>query len=97
MTRSQILALGVSVLCMACSGAGSRNEDRAGDSSQPGAPVAIDTARPIPPPPEPSVNKPAAVRRSTTRARDSIIGRDSAIEWPKGGKPGRALPAAKRN
>jgi hypothetical protein len=98
MTRSQLFAVAVSVLCMACSGTGSGDDDRTPDSSQAGAAVAPDTLRPIPPPPKQSVNKPTSVRRSTTGARaDSIIGRDSAIEWPKGGKPGRSLPIAKRN
>ena len=97
MTRSQLVAVGISVLCMACTGTGSGNDDRTADSSQAGATVAPDTLRPIPPPPEKGVNKPTSVRRSTTGARDSIIGRDSAIEWPKGGKPGRSLPIVKRN
>ena len=97
MRRAQLFAVGVSLLCVACSGTGSRNDDRTADSSQLGAPVAIDTARPIPPPPEPGVAKQTATPRSPTRAKDSIIGRDSAIEWPKAGKPGRSLPAAKRN
>jgi hypothetical protein len=98
MRRAQLFAVGVSVLCLACSGTGSGDEDRTPDSSQAGAAVVPDTARPIPPAPEKGVNKPTSVRRSTTGARaDSIIGRDSAIEWPKGGKPGRALPIAKRN
>jgi hypothetical protein len=97
MTRSQLVAVGISVLCMACTGTGSGNDDRTPDSSQAGAAVAPDTLRPIPPPPKQGVNKPASVRRSTTGPRDSIIGRDSAIEWPTGGKPGRSLPIVKRN
>ena len=97
MTRSLLLTGVVSALCIACSGTGSRNDDRTVDSSQPGAAVARDTARPNPPPPDPGINKPAAARGPPTRARDSIIGRDSAIEWPKGGKPGRSLPTAKRD
>jgi len=97
MTHSQFLAVGVSVLCVACSGTGSRDDDGTTDSSQPAAVVVPDTARQIPPPPKPGVNKPVAARRTATGARDSIIGRDSAIEWPKGGKPGRSLPTVKRD
>jgi hypothetical protein len=97
MTRSQLLAVGVSVLYMACTGTGSGDEDATTDSSQAPTVAVPDTARPIPPPPKQGVNKPAAARRSTTGVRDSIIGRDSAIEWPKGGKPGRSLPTVKRD
>jgi hypothetical protein len=97
MTRSQFVAVGVSVLCVACSGSGSRNEYRVADTSPAASGVAPDTVRPTPPPTEQAVSKPAAARGSRTGARDSTIGRDSAIEWPKGGRPGRALPVAKRN